>query len=235
MKYFNREVDRIMMPSTFRWDARFALDDREKTIMKYAPLVMKVVNTFPREEERVGILTKHDMIQTGFVGLVEGYDAIQASDGKLNVKYLELRVNTSIKRAITSTSTGVHIPESAIRKTKAEEAADKLFGYWLYSFRIDDVDLFEKTYSSYMQYVHRDDSYDNEELEEKLSDLMWCLSDKERHIVRYNFGIGLEEKHSMKKIAKDLIMSEIGVKRAKLRAMSKLKLYANRLNFEKFL
>ena len=232
MKYYNRDVDRIMMPSTFRWDARYALDQREADIMKYAPLVMKVVNSFPREEERIGIISKHDLIQTAFVGLVEGYDAIQKSEGKLNVKYLEMRMITSIKRAITSTSTGVHIPESQIRKTKAEEAVDKLFGYWMHSFRITDLDLFEKTYMGYMKYMVREDSFNNEALEQQLFDGMWCLNDKEREVIRSNFGLGPQGKVKMMDIAESLDMSMSGVEKLKRNAIRKLKTYLKREDFE---
>ncbi len=236
MKYYNREVDRIMMPSTFRWDPRYALDDREKEIMKYSGSVMWIVNKFDRSDSRVGILDKHDLIQTGFLGLINGYNAIQREETRYETKaYLELRIKTEIKRSINKTATGVNIPESQINKTKAEMLADKLFGFWLHSFRIDDTELFEKTYGNYMRYMHKEDSYDNEGLEQKLSDLMWILNDKERVILRDNFGISIDKKKSMKEIAKDLSMSEIGVKKAKDRALKKLRNHADRDLFEIYL
>ena len=47
MKCYDRNTDAIMMPSTFRWRYSNAIhSERDKDIMKYAPLVMKVVNTF---------------------------------------------------------------------------------------------------------------------------------------------------------------------------------------------
>ena len=70
MKYYNKRTDAIMMPSTFRWKHSNAIhSDRDKDIMKYAPLVMKVVNKFDRSDARVGVFDKHDLIQSGFVGL----------------------------------------------------------------------------------------------------------------------------------------------------------------------
>ena len=229
MKSFSREVDRIMMPSTFRWNAKGA-SDRDKEIMKYAPLVMKVVNEYSRNEDRIGILNKHDLIQQAFVGLVEGYDAIHRSKGTVNTKYLELRINTSIKRLIQSSSTGVAIPEYQIAKTKAEQAVDKLFGYWLHSFRITDLELFEKTYGSYMKYMQRQDSYDNEILEEQLLDGMLRLSERERDILKYSYGIGLP-KQSMKQISSMLKMSLRTVERTKRKSIDKLRIILNKEDF----
>ena len=218
MKYYNRKTDEIMMPSTFRWNAQISLSEREINIMKYAPLVMKVVNKFNRDDSRAGIFDKHDFIQSGFVGLVEGYDRIIKSDGKPNVNYLEINIKGTIDRYLNYQATGVAIPEYQMQKTKQEIVADRIFGAWMYSFRLDDINskTFGKAYSDSIpnEHVWVLDSYETEELNDMLSDILWCLTNKERDILTMSYGIN-HSKKSIKEISDHFNMSEIGVKKIK--------------------
>ena len=237
MKSYNKRIDAAMMPSTFRWDARAARDEREKNIMKYAPLVMKVVNTFKTDDNRVGVFNKHDLIQSGFEGVISGYDSIIASEGTLNVAYLELRIRTYITRHLNYQATGVAIPEYQIDKLKAQVVADRIFGAWMYSFRLDDLNpnAIKDRFSDHLFDEWDDSSYEIEELNELLSDVLWQLSNKERTIISMNYGIGYDDKMTMKDIANYLGMSEIGVKVAKKKALTKLNTEKNALHLANFL
>ena len=94
-------------------------------------------------------------------------------------------ITGAIKRELNKAAVIVSIPESFIRKTKAETLADKLFGNWLYSFRLDDYA--PGTTLRYADIV--DDRSDDElkdiyALNEALCDIMWALPQKERDILR---------------------------------------------------
>ena len=232
MKYYNKRTDAIMMPETFRWRPHAIHDERHVNIMKYASLVMKVVNKFNREDNRVGVFDKHDLIQSGFVGLIEGYDRIIKSEGKPNVKYLELNIKGTIDRYLNYQATGVAIPEYQLQKQKAEVMADRIFGAWMYSFRLQDYSpgtdiLFENI-------VHRQDSFYNEELNEDLSDLMWQLTERERSILNMSFGVNLPKK-SMKEMEEVLDLERTQIYRIKKRALEKLNSTKNRMFFAKYL
>ena len=236
MKGYNQDTDRIMMPSTFRWNARFAKDEREAGIMKYAPLVMKVVNTFDRT--RTDIFDKHDLIQSGFVGLIDGYDAIQRGDEDiLNVNYLELRIKSYIIRYLNYEATGVAIPEYQIQKHKNEMIADELLGLFKTKiFSLDNLAVSGKTYAEFSGFTEFDysDSYDNEILNDHLTTMMYQLSERERLILSYSYGVG-REKLSMRDIALELGVSLATVEKSKKKALDKLNHEKNRSFIENYL
>ncbi len=239
MKYYNRRTDAAMMPSTFRWRKADAIhSNRDKDIMRYAPLVMKVVNKYDRQESRVGVFDKHDLIQCGFVGLIEGYDRIIKSKGEVNGNYLEINIKGTIDRYLNYQSTGVAIPEYQIQKFRAEKLAEMIFRSWMFGYRLEDMNSLDKSYASSLgQREHEsylEDSWDTVELRDMLTQVMLKLRAKERLILFLSFGIGMD-KMSIKNIANKLEMSEIGVKKAKRVSLSKLNTEDNREFFKHFL
>ena len=239
MKYYNRRTDAIMMPSTFRWKYSDAIhSERDRDIMKYAPLVMKVVNKFNRDDARVGVFDKHDLIQTGFVGLIEGYDRIIKSEGIVNVNYLEINIKGTIDRYLNYQGTGVAIPEYQLQKAKAEIVADRIFGAWMYSFRIDDINSkVDKEFTAALRQhetLKEEESWDNVELNDELSNIMWQLTNRERDVINMSYGINLP-KMSMKEIAEHFDLSMSGIEKVKRNAIKKLNTESNRIFFEKYL
>ena len=240
MRSYNLNTDRIMMPSTFRWDARNTTDEREAGIMKYAPLVMKVVNKFDRDEARIHVFDKHDLIQSGFVGLIEGYDRLKDLDvedqEKNDINYLMKNIEGTINRYLNYQASGVAIPEYQIQKSKAEMFADAVFGAWMYSFKLDDLNpnSIRDSFADHLQDDFGDDSYDNELLNEHLTTMLYQLPERERNILSYSYGIGYN-KHSIKEIAIRLNLSEIRVKQIKKIALVKLNTEKNKGFIENFL
>ena len=235
MKHYDRHTDALMMPSTFRWNAKLALNEREKAIMGYAPLVMKVVNTFNRDDSRVGVFNKHDIIQSGFVGLVEGYDRIvRDEENKLNVNYLEINIKGTIDRYLNYQATGVAIPEYQLQKAKAEIVADRIFGAWMYSFRLEDISISGKVYADFSYMMENPDDYANEQLSQELSDLMWQLSSRERDVLNMSYGISVG-KMSMVEMEKVLGIGRMQISRIKRGALKKLDTNKNRILFANYL
>ncbi len=239
MKYYNRRTDAAMMPSTFRWKHSDAIhSDRDKDIMKYAPLVMKVVNKYNRDESRIGVFDKHDLIQSGFVGLIEGYERIIKSDGKLNVNYLEINIKGTIDRYLNYQSTGVAIPEYQIQKIKSELLADRIFRAWTYGFKLEDMNSVSKSFYTSLDQRQIEEEWDKNwktiELNDALTYIMLSLRPKERLILSLSYGLGME-KQSIKEMANSLGMSQIGIKKSKRRALNKLNTDGNREFFKDFL
>ena len=224
-----------MMPSTFRWKhCRAIHTEREIEIMKYAPLVMKVVNKFNREESRVGVFDKHDIIQSGFVGLVEAYDRIKKSEGKLNVNYLELNIKGTIDRYLNYQATGVAIPEYQLQKQKAEIIADRVFGAWMYGFRLDEKSTSGVAYSEFSERIAHETSHYNDELNQDLSDLLWELTSREREIINMSYGVNAQ-KQSMKQMEKHYNLTRQQISRIKNGALKRLNTLKNAMLMQKYL
>ena len=228
-----------MMPSTFRWDARNTKDERESGIMKYAPLVMKIVNKF--NAEKTDIFNKHDLIQSGFVGLIEGYDRLKEmkveDQEKNNINYLLKNIEGTINRYLNYQATGVAIPEYQIQKHKNELLADALLGAFKTKiFSLDNLALSGKTFSEFSGFTEYDysDSYDNEMLNDHLTTMLYQLPERERLIISYSYGVG-REKLSIRDIAKELKLSEIRIKQIKKIALVKLNQDKNRSFIENYL
>ena len=79
-----------------------------------------------------------------------------------------------------------------------------------------------------------EESYDNEILNDHLTTMMYQLSERERNILSYSYGIGYD-KLSIKDIAIRLNLSEIRVKQIKKTALIKLNTEKNRSFVENFL
>lgn len=205
----------------------------ENYVMKYAKLAFKFMRTQSVEEQVTGILNLQDVMQICFEGLVQGWNRVNWEDlnnkpnwQKSLVNYLSASITGNLKRRIYQEATGVNVPEYQIRKTKAELIADKLFGNWLYSFKLDDILAEDRKVIRYIDMIYWDplksSSHDNDNLNEDLTTLMFkYLNDKERAVLRMNFGID-DDKLTEAQIAEKLKMSRRGVQELKKRALAKL-------------
>ena len=172
------------------------------------------------------------------LGLVEAYERIIKSEGKLNVAYLELNIKGTIDRYLNYQGTGVAIPEYQLQKSKAEIVADRVFGAWMYGFRTDDPNAksINDAYDTSIQRMDQfhEGSFYNDELNEELSTIMWELTTRERDIINMSYGVNLPKK-SMKEISNILEMSLRGAEDAKKRALKKLNTLKNAMIMEKYL
>ena len=197
--------------------------------MRFAKLVMKYALPIDRNESRIGVLDFNDILQNAFLGLLEGWknidwDKIENSPNrdKTIANFLSARIIGSIKRENFKTAVGVRIPEHVISQTIKEEIQDRLFGNWMFNFKLDDYS--PGTMLRYIDLIEdREESYRNHILNDKLSDCLLTLPEKQRKILDWSFGLNLDKKMSIREISEKLGMSEIGVKKAKSRGLDKLK------------
>ena len=241
MKWYSKKNWNLFMEDV-KNAPRITFDD---DMLNYIPLVIKITNKIDKSEGRIGVFSKLDLVQSGNVGLVEAWrkvdwDVIGEAEEpeKKLANYLSARIDGNIKRDLNKGAIGVAIPESLIRKLKAEQIADKLFGNWMYSFRIDDyAPGTTLRMADVVEYDPEDltSHYNNVLLNEHLSDVMLNLRQKERDIIRMSFGIDFDRKWKVNEIAEHFNMSEIGVKKAKRIALQKLKNEENTDYFKDFL
>ena len=210
---------------------------------EFLPLTLKYVNAIPKEYQKVGVYTKNDLIQAGNKGLVVGWGNINwdkiysdSHPDKKLINFLSASITGAIKRELNKAAVIVSIPESHIRKTKAETLADKLFGNWLYSFRLDDY-----APGTTLRFADiQDDRPDYElkdiyALNEGLCDIMWTLTQNERDILRMSFGMDFERKFTGDEIAEHMNMSRRNVTKIKTKALQKLDNEENREYMKSFL
>ena len=213
--------------------------------LEYIPLVIKISNKINTDESRVGVFGRDDIVQSGNVGLVEAWykvdwDVIGEAEEPMKrlANYLSARVDGAIKRSLNKNAVGVAIPESAIRRLKAEQMADKLFGNWMYSFRVDDYA--PGTTLRFVDVVEYDPSdltshYTNVLLNERLSDVLLDLPQRDRDVVKMLFGIDFDRRFKEEEVAKHIGKNVRTVRRTKKKVLEILNNEENRKYFEDFL
>lgn len=227
MEHFNRANNRRLMRDIGRHKERYDKDVRDP--MRFAKLVMKYALPIDRNESRIGVLDFNDVLQNAFLGLLEGWknidwDKVENADNrdKTIANFLSARIIGSIKRENFKTAVGVKIPEREITKTIKEEVAERIFGNWMFNFKLDDHS--PGTMLRYIDLIEdREEPYRTHMLNAKLSGMLHRLPAKQRKILDWSFGLNLDNKMSIRDIADELNMSEIGVKKAKARALDKLR------------
>ena len=241
MKWYSKQTFTKFMKEV-KNSPRITFDD---DMLNYVPLVLKISNKIDNSEGRVGVYSRNDLVQSGNVGLSEAWKKVdwdmigdaEEPDKKL-ANYLSARIDGTIKRDLNKSAIGVAIPEYQIQKLKAEEIVDKLFGNWMYSFRVDDYA--PGTTLKFIDVIEYDPGdlashYNNVVLNDHLADVMLELRNKERDILKMSFGVDFDHKMTAKEIADHLGMSERGVKKAKAAAIKKLKTEANENYLKDFL
>ena len=80
----------------------------------------------------------------------------------------------------------------------------------------------------------REEPYQNMVLNDKLTDLLYSLPERDRLILDYHYGLN-RDKMSIKQISFELNMSEVAVRKAKERALKRLNTEKHATLFEDFL
>lgn len=238
MRHYNKQTYQRFVRDIGRHKKKHGNGLRDPlTFMK---LVLKFALPVNRGENKIGTLDFNDVLQNANVGLIKGWNNINWTQVETSpepfkkiANYLASYIDGEIKSQLLKTSVMVNIPRSFVRKTMKEELEDQIFGNWQYLFKLDDYS--PGTMLRYIDLIEdREEPYHIMILNDKLGDLLYTLPEKERLILDYSFGLN-RDKMSMKQIAYELNMSEIGVKKAKARALKKLNTEENSKLFEDFL
>ena len=195
---------------------------RDTHLGSIMPHVIQIANTFCREAVAIGALNYQDLIQSGYLGLLEAWDRvdwdkINASpnpDGQL-WSFLKKRIRGAIRRSIDKYGSHISTPIN-----KMEEARSKM------DFKGIDkvlVNIFPKFFDEELPIWDDHSSWESVQLEEIINDELYKIERNadHRHIFLNLFGIGVE-KLTAKKVAENYRMSEIGVKKIKAKILQKL-------------
>ena len=258
MKHYNKETYLSFVRDIGRHKKKHG--NGLKDPLTFMKLVLKFALPVNRGDNTVGVFDFNDILSSACLGLMEGWNKINwvqietsPEPFKKTANYLSSYIDGEIKHNLRGrtlgikdedgidvrdgrpsiNSIGVNIPISNMKKTLKEEVEDQLFGNWKYLFKLDDYS--PGTMLRYIDLIEdREEPYQNMILNDKLTDLLYRLPENERLILDYSFGLN-RGKMTIKQIAFELNMSEIGVKKAKTRALNRLNTEENSKLFEDFL
>lgn len=200
---------------------------RDDPLEIYYPWVSQIANTFSRDAVAIGTLNMQDLLQAGYVGLVEAWNGLDhEKDQAQKWTYIKKRIKWAIRREIDKYGSFISRPINQIEdKRNNWEAADKILVNVFPSF-FDEVLKIEDNYI---------ESWANERLSEIIDDML--LKDirdpKHRTIISLLFGLDCD-KQSIKDVAKRFNMSEIGIKKVRERSLNKLNTEDNKKIIENF-
>ena len=193
MKWYNHRAQK-----QHSYELKVQRDTHLGSIM---PHVIQIANTFSRDAVAIGVLNYQDLIQAGYLGLLEAWelidwDKINASpnpDGQL-WSFLKKRIKWSIRRDIDKFGSHISIPIN-----KLEEARNKM------DFKGIDkvlVNIFPKFFDEELPVWDDQSSWASVQLEEIIEDELakHVPSVDHRDILLYFYGIG-RERLSTKQLA----------------------------------
>ena len=191
----------------------------------YLPWVIDLAHKFGTDEKQAGILNINDLIQAGNEGLVRSWEnmnwemvdeAVEEEQQAIIWNYLKKGINLYIRREIDNHSEEIKTPRRLLEGQRLGEG-DPLTYY---------VETFDKFFDGF-DIAEEITPWQNEMLYEFLHDLLSKHVPNTSHktILMSSFGMDtMDDKPvSIKDLAKQYNMSEIGIKKAKRRALDSLK------------
>ena len=169
---------------------------RDTDFGNYLPWVSQIANAFARDSVAIGALNLQDLIQAGYVGLVEAYNTVDHDrDQAEKWSYIKKRIKWAIRREIENHGAFIKIPRRDIDKANAKLTnVDKIL-----------VNTFAKFFDKSMiiEANNYSDSYENEQLGLLLDDYLYDNIKNTDHveIIRASYGIDRDKPMSMKELA----------------------------------
>ena len=214
MKWYNHRAHKA-----HQYDLKVQRDTHLGSIL---PHVSQIASTFPREAIAIGALNYQDLIQAGYLGLLEAWDKVDWDkinkspnpDGQL-WSFLKKRIKWAIRREIDKYGQHISTPINKLetaRNNLNNKGIDKVL-----------VNLFPKFFDEELPIWDDHSSWTSLQLEEIIEDELYRVERNadHRHIFLNLFGIG-SDKLTAKKVAENYKISEIGVKKIKAKILQKL-------------
>ena len=189
---------------------------REDPLEVYYPWVIQIANTFTRDAIAIGALNLQDLVQAGYVGLLEAWDNIDEDrDQAQKWSFIKKRIKGNIRREIDNYGTFIKVPRRALETHRKElSAIDKIL-----------VNTFPKFFD--VEIVSNDNiqSWESVRLEELIDDYLYYNFPNKTHvnILKDSFGIDRDKKLSLKDLAIQYDLTEIAIKKIKSRMINKIK------------
>ena len=217
------EVDRLAIEAA-AGDPRA----RERLILRMLPLVSRTARRYAgRDVERV------DLLQEGIVGVLRALQRYEVERGVPFTAYAGWWVRQAMQQAVSEQSRAVRLPthvlwdihdlREAREQTAAEGTTDSELGRRLGwgERRLEDVVRAERPALS-LDLPHAADDVLGAVTGSRLRALMTTLTEREREVLRWRFGLGTEEL-SLRQIGRRLGMSGERVRQIEHRALAKLR------------
>ena len=189
---------------------------REDPLEIYYPWVIQIANTFTRDAIAIGALNLQDLVQAGYVGLLEAWDNIDEDrDQAQKWSFIKKRIKGNIRREIDNYGTFIKVPRRALEEHRKElSAIDKVL-----------VNTFPKFFDVEVVSYDRIPSWQAVRLEELIDDYLYYNFPNKTHvnILKDSFGIDRDKKVSLKDLALQYDLTEIAIKKIKSRMINKIK------------
>ncbi len=187
---------------------------RELSILAYIDIVKQHVNKVPKN--RRGVLDYRDLIQTGIIGLVEGFDKLDDSKTELEkIKYLKLNIDLKIKESLDSTANPIKISRS--QRDKNNSGQNNHPNKWGNMLELDRSMYVEEEKETIADQVMSK----QDDLEEyPVHQVLDKLNPIEKEILELNYGLHRSSKMTLQEIADKTRVTLITVKRRKVKAIS---------------
>lgn len=175
---------------------------RDNELNRVIPFVSQIANTFPRESVAIGVLDVNDLIQAGYIGLMEAWNLVdwdminlcENPQGKL-WSYLKKRIKGNIRREIDKYGSFVSRPinqQEKMRSKLSEKGVDKIL-----------VSSFPKFFDNnrYLEFVEDNGPYRSLLLERIIDEELIRVEPNVdyRDMILFYYGIG-RDKLSSKEI-----------------------------------
>ena len=189
---------------------------REDSLEIYYPWVIQIANTFTRDAIAIGALNLQDLVQAGYVGLLEAWDNIDEDrDQAQKWSFIKKRIKGNIRREIDNYGTFIKVPRRALEEHRKElTAIDKVL-----------VNTFPKFFDMIVPEAEEILSWERVRLEELIDDYLYYNFPNKTHvnILKDSFGIDRDKKASLKELAEQNDLTEIAIKKIKSRMINKIR------------
>ena len=160
---------------------------RDDPLGMYYPWVSQIANTFTRDEVAIGALNYMDLIQAGYIGLLEAWELVDHELSQAQIwTFIKKRIKWAIRRSIDKTGSFIARPINVQEGERNRlELADKIL-----------VNAFPKFFMEIEPGAYDDYSWEQEQLADLLDDLLYQYipNAMHRHVLTASFGIDGDKK-----------------------------------------
>ena len=182
----------------------------------YYPWVIQIANTFTRDAVAIGALNLQDLIQAGYLGLLEAWDNVdEERDQAQKWSFIKKRIKFTIRREIDNHGAFIKVPRRALEDHRKHlTSIDKIL-----------VNAFPKFFEVILFNTEEVSSWESVQLGELIDDYLYTNFNNYDHIemLRAFYGIDRDERSTIKELAAEYGISEEAVRKAKSRLINKLK------------
>lgn len=191
----------------------------------YYPYVIQIANTFARDSVAIGALNFQDLVQAGYVGLIEGWNNLDHDrDQPEKWAFLKKRIKGSVRREIDKHGTTIKVPRRNLEEHRKNiTSIDKIL-----------VNVFPKFFDEELIYEEDVRPWQAEQLGILIDDYLYSNFRVTDHveIIKALFGLDRDKPASMKELAEKYNTSANYINQVKIRVIKKLR---NDEKFEKII